>query len=90
MIRELIGVGILCVKLAPAFVLLGLGLRYLFYSADSLNLDSLYEKYFNGRRLRKYRVFTQRIGLVLVALGLLYTWVVVWPILQGFFEKGSS
>ncbi len=87
MIVEFIRVAVLCAMLAPAFILLGLGLRYLFYSADSWNLDRIYEKYFSGRRKRKYRLFTQRIGLVLMILGLVYAWLVVWPMFEEFFEK---
>ncbi|MGE9289705.1 MAG: hypothetical protein ACQKBT_01865 [Puniceicoccales bacterium] len=84
-VGDLVSVVLLCLQLTPAFLLLGLGLRYLFYNPDGWNLDRIYEKYFQGRRKKKYRQFTQRVGLALVILGLLYTWLVVWPIFAEFF-----
>tara|TARA_R100000027_G_scaffold67699_1_gene67921 strand:+ start:2875 stop:3150 length:276 start_codon:yes stop_codon:yes gene_type:complete len=89
-VGEIISIGIMCLKLAPAFLLLGIGLRYLFYDADAWNLDKSYEKYFHGRRRKKYRQFTQRVGLVLLIVGLIYTWLVVWPILEGFILEDSK
>ena len=86
-IGEIIAVGITCVKLAPTFVLIGLGLRYLFYDPEAWNLDKIYVRYFRGRRRKKYRLFTQRIGLVFLLLGLLYTWWIVWPMLEKFFAE---
>lgn len=85
-VGEIIGIAKLCITIAPAFVLLGLGLRYLFYSDDGWNLDKMYEKFFNGRRKRKYRQFTQRIGLILLIVGMVYTWFVVWPIFESTFS----
>ncbi len=86
-IGEIIAVGITCVKLTPTFVLIGLGLRYLFYDPEAWNLDKIYVRYFRGRRRKKYRLFTQRIGLVFLLLGLLYTWWIVWPMLEKFFAE---
>lgn len=83
-VGEIISIGIMCLKLAPAFFLLGIGLRYLFYNVDAWNLDKTYEKYFHGRRRKKYRQFTQRVGLTLLIVGLIYTWLVVWPIVEEF------
>ncbi|MEM0966529.1 MAG: hypothetical protein AAGJ81_10315 [Verrucomicrobiota bacterium] len=80
-VTDLILAALVCVKVAPVFVLIGLGLRYLFYNIDGWNLDRIYEKYFKGRRKKKYRQFTQRTGLVLLSFGLLYTWWVVWPMI---------
>lgn len=86
-ISELISIAKLCFTVAPAFVLVGLGLRYLFYNVDGWNLDKIYEKYFKGRRSKKYRQFTQRAGLVLLLVGLLYTWVMVWPMVAPFLSS---
>lgn len=86
MIGELIEFGLLCLLLTPGFVLLGLGLRYVFYSADSWNLDSFYEKHFDGRQKKRYRRFTQKAGLILLVFGLIYFWFAVWPLLMDFFE----
>ena len=83
-IGEIIAIGILCLKLAPTFVLIGVGLRYLFYDPDAWNLDRIYERYFRGRRRKKYRQFTQRTGMAFLILGLLYTWWMVWPIVEKF------
>jgi hypothetical protein len=89
-VGELISIGILCLKLAPAFLLLGIGLRYLFYSPDAWNLDRFYEKYLKGRRSKKYRQFTQTVGFVFLLIGLVYTWLVVWPMVEQFFVVDSK
>ncbi len=89
-IGELIAIVKTCFLLAPAFFLLGIGLRFLFYSPDSWNLDRLYERRFHGRRRKRYRLFTQRMGFVLILLGLLYTWLMVWPILEELFSTKTS
>ncbi|MFP4352270.1 MAG: hypothetical protein ACLFTU_05475 [Puniceicoccaceae bacterium] len=86
-ISDIIAVGVICLKLAPTFFLIGLGLRYLFYDPDAWNLDRIYVRYFRGRRRKNYRPFTQRSGLVLLILGLLYTWWIVWPMLEKFFTE---
>lgn len=88
-IGEIISIVLLCLRIAPAFLLIGLGLRYLFYDPDNWNLDKIYEKYFRGRRRKKYRKFTQTVGLVILVLGLLYTWTIVWPVVEGFFVSES-
>jgi hypothetical protein len=85
-IGEIIGIALLTLTIAPAFILMGLGLRYLFYSEDSWNLDKIYVKFFEGRRRKRYRQFTQRIGLVLLLLGMSYTWYFVWPIMKSTFK----
>ena len=89
-ISEIISIVLLCLQLAPAFLLLGLGLRYLFYNPDGWNLDRIYEKYFHGRRKKKYRRFTQNVGFVLLIIGLIYTWFVVWPIFEEFFIENPK
>jgi len=86
-IGEIIAIGKLCLQLAPTFVLIGLGLRYLFYDPDGWNLDKIYVRYFRGRRRKNYRQFTQRVGLVVLILGLLYTWWIVWPMVERFFVE---
>lgn len=89
-IGEMIAIAKLCLKLAPSFVLIGLGLRYLFYDVDSWNLDRVYEKYFRGRRKKRYRQFTQRTGLACLLLGLLYTWLMVWPMFEEFLRDRGA
>jgi len=86
-IGEIIAIFKLCVKLAPTFFLIGVGLRYLFYNVDAWNLDKVYEKYFRGRRRKRYRQFTQKVGLIMLLVGLLYTWLVVWPMVEEFFVE---
>ena len=88
-IGEMISIAKLCLKLAPTFVLLGLGLRYLFYDPDGWNLDRIYIRYFRGRRKKRYRQFTQRTGLILLVIGLLYTWWMVWPMIEGFLRTAD-
>lgn len=85
----MISIAKLCLKLAPTFVLLGLGLRYLFYDPDGWNLDRIYIRYFRGRRKKRYRQFTQRTGLILLVIGLLYTWWMVWPMIEGFLRTAD-
>ena len=89
-VGEIIGIVKLCLLLAPSFVLLGVGLRYLFYNVDAWNLDRFYVRFLNGRRKKKYRQFTQRVGLVLLIVGLIYTWLVVKPIISELFEKNGQ
>lgn len=84
-IGDIISITKLCLKIGPAFVLLAIGLRFLFYSPDAWNLDKIYVKYFRGRRKKKYRQFSQRAGFVILLIGLLYTWLVVWPMVEEFF-----
>ena len=86
-IGDIVLIGIVCLKLAPSFVLIGVGLRFLFYDPDAWNLDKIYERYLRGRRKRKYRQFTQRIGLIFLILGLPYTWWIVWPMVESFFME---
>jgi len=87
MIGELISIGKLSLKVAPAFVLVGLGLRYVFYRVDGWNLDRMYERHFKGRRKKKYRQFTQRVGLLFIVVGLIYFWIFVWPMVRSALDK---
>jgi len=73
--------------LAPAIVLIGLGLRYSFYEPDAWNLDRVYEKFFRGRQRKRYKEFTQRIGFLLFIFGLAYFWFIVWPAVEDLLSS---
>jgi len=87
MLSELISVTLACFLLAPAIVLIGLGLRYIFYEPIAWNLDRVYEKYFRGRRRKRYKEFTRRIGFLLFISGLVYFWLIIWPAVKDLLNS---
>lgn len=59
-------------------LLLGFGLRFVFYDEDGPNLDGIYRKYFNGRVRKKYAEFTRTIGWLFLTLAAVYIGALVW------------
>lgn len=96
-IREIISVMRLSIGIAPAALLFFFGFRFVLYSEDGPNLDRFFrrrveprlpgyrlgnERFFDPRRRdRRYRHFTQAVGLVFLVLFLVYFGLVIVPMI---------
>lgn len=85
--REMISILILSAKIAPGFVLMYYGLRFVFYNEDGPNLDKIYLKYFKGKKYKRYEAFTRTVGFVLLILGAVYAYFVFWPMVRDTFFR---
>ncbi len=59
-------------------LLLGFGLRFVFYDEDGPNLDAIYKRYFNGRVRKNFAGFTRSVGLLFLTLAVLYIGGLIW------------
>lgn len=59
-------------------LIVGFGLRFVFYDEDGPNLDWLYKKYFNGRVRKKYAEFTRTVGWLFLLIAFVYAGLLMW------------
>ncbi len=68
----------LVAEVCLVILVLGFGLRFVFYDEDGPNLDRIYEKHFNGRLRKRYAAFTRTWGWLMLLLVFAYLGVLYW------------
>jgi len=69
---------LLVFEISVAILMLGFGLRFVFYDEDGPNLDRFYKRYLNGRVRKKYAEFTRTMGFLFLTLVALYAAALIW------------